>query len=92
MIKKIIFVEPTSLGKCLAILVSFLTFLILGPLMVQAVINGKFDFRAGMIYLIFLLIQPFLGFFLGTLIGYVYNYSAKKFGGIEIIFEEMSTE
>ena len=89
--KEIVYIDASSFGKMLGILVFGVTalfilpiqFLTIGSMMTQR------QFSWGVVFIwLFLLIYPGFAYILGLILAYLYNFFAKRIGGIEVEFKE----
>ena len=89
--KEIVYIEPSSIAKITGVIVFGFTLLCIIPLefhLVKAMVSSKsFLWETALIWL-FLAIYPGLGYLVGLLGGYMYNFFAKRIGGIEVEFKE----
>ena len=85
--KEITYIEPSSLAKVVGLIIFGLTFLWLIPtdiFLFKEFILGRSQNLDFIFIWIFLAINPGLTYLIGLLAGYVYNFFAKRFGGLEI--------
>ncbi|MFC1770499.1 hypothetical protein ACFLZV_01300 [Candidatus Margulisiibacteriota bacterium] len=90
MLKEIAYIDPASLGKTIAVITLSLTALFLAPLefllLKQMIVKNYFHWQF-VSPLLFLVVNPVVGYLLGIIIAFFYNFFAKRIGGLEIQIE-----
>jgi hypothetical protein len=86
-IKEITSLDPATLGKIMGLITFGLTFLWIIPTQIFFFKEFLFGRYRGLDFIfiwLFLAIFPGFAYIIGILTGYIYNFFAKRFGGLEI--------
>lgn len=88
--KEITYIEPASLGKIAGALTLGLAVLWIVPadlVLIIQLFKGKAVLNEVIISILILAIFPGLAYVTGIILGYLYNFVAKRIGGIEVFSE-----
>lgn len=86
-IKEIAYIEPAGLGKIIGGVVLGFSLLWLLPvevMIITSIFTGRLSFTAIFVPFFFVVVIPLFAYLIGILAGYLYNFVAKRLGGLEI--------
>ena len=91
-LQEIAYIEPSGVGRVLMWVTFILSGLVGAPTIIRIswgiVVSGNFN-KSIITIALSIVVFPAFAFVLGTILGYIYNYVAKRGRGIEVILRQL---